>query len=212
MLSKKNKKTSSFFRRRRDVAESFSLLDKIPAAMNYVPEGQIYKFSSSFEALNIIVTSISVPTYTGSTFTAASINDFTSLAAVFDQYRITEIEVWIIPHTSNATANTAIPGLMSSVIDYDDATAPGSLAQLGDYSNCLTTSGLTGHYRRWRPRAAVALYSGAFTSYGNVESPWIDCSSSSVQHYGLKTGNSVTNGTYTYDLNVRFHMEFKNAR
>jgi len=127
-------------------------------------------------------------------FTVASIDQITSFTSLFDQYRIDWIEATFRPaFTANplgVASSIYIPSLFTAV-DFDDAVTPTSIAQLEDYANC-TTSTYETVVRRWKPHAAIAAYAGAFTSYGNVESPWIDASSTAVQHYGLKT--AITSG------------------
>jgi hypothetical protein len=146
--------------------------------------------------------------------------DFTSLAAVFDQYRITELEVTFVPEgnqsliASTSGTYTGAVGCLYTVIDYDDSatlTAP-SIALA--YENCIQTETYEVNRRCFKPRIAVGAYSGSFTSFANQKAQWIDCSSSSVQHYGIKyvvdTGNASSLQSWNY--RVRGTMEFKNSR
>jgi hypothetical protein len=118
--------------------------------------------------------------------------NISALQALFDQYRIVGVEVLIVPQSNFvAAAATATAGMMHSVVDYDDATPLANEQNALDYQNCLTSSASDGHFRKFVPHAAVAAYSGAFTSFTNVESPWIDAAYPSVQHYGLKVVNTT---------------------
>lgn len=173
-----------------------------------------FRFVQSYEVFGWHTASNAAATFIGQYFTASSLDQISALTSVFDQYKIERIEVWIIPRistvASNAGANT---GLFHTVIDFDDATALTTLGQALDYTNCTMSSGSDGHYRTWVPHAAVASYSGAFTSYANVEAPWIDAVSTSVQHYGIKTAWSTCDlNTYTMDLVVRLHTAWRNIR
>jgi hypothetical protein len=145
-------------------------------------------------------------------FILSDVDQYTSLTAVFDQYRITEVEVWLIPRLAVTTSSSQNPGQIASVVDYDDDTTLSSLNQALDYQNCMIDTGTVGHYRRFKPHAAVAAFSGSFTSYVNVVSPWIDAASPSVRHYGVKYVTTATDAVYVSDIFARLHFEFRNVR
>jgi len=168
--------------------------------------------SQCFEDPGHATSSTTVPTFTASSFTVGSLDQIASLTAVFDQYRVDEVELWLTPRCSSITAQGATPGLFSSVIDYDDANLLTTINQALDYDNVLTTSGITGHYRRFKPHVATAAYSGAFTSFANETSPWIDAASTGVAHYGLKTAWGITTSATVYDMIVRMHLSWRNVR
>jgi len=154
-----------------------------------------------------------VPTYAQHTVSSTDITNFSSWSTVFDQYRILRAEVWIVPRLSQVSSSTVNPGQLVSVIDYDDGNALGSFADGLQYSNALVGPGLQGHYRDFAPHIAVGAYSGSFTSYANLDATtWIDCASTGVSFYGLKAASTVTDATYTYDINVRLHVQFRNSR
>jgi hypothetical protein len=134
-----------------------------------------------------------------------------SLQAVFDQYRISMVEVWLIPRLTVAFTANINAGLLYSVVDYDDA-APVNVLGLQQYSNCLVGRGTCVHYRKFKPHAAVAAYAGAFTSYANETAPWLDCGSPNIQHYGFKAGVTTTDTTYNWDLVARLQFDFRNVR
>ena len=117
--------------------------------------------------------------------------DFTSL---YDQYRITAWTMYFAFDRSSAPITNSsglfdqgLP-LITIVKDYDDATAltteeqycqydPVIRARLGERIVSVSIA----------PRAATALYSGAFTSYGiGSRSLWVDAASPGVQYYGIK--------------------------
>jgi len=169
-----------------------------------------YKIVQTIEVLQFHLSSVSVPTFTAKQFNLGLVDQATQLAAVFDQYRISGIEVWLAPSYSSATTNAS--GLFTSVVDYDDATALTTVASALDYENALTSEGISGHYHKFVPHVAVASYSGTFVSFNNVTAPWIDAASSTVQHYGIKTAWPATVAVYAYDLVAKLHMEFRNVR
>jgi hypothetical protein len=122
------------------------------------------------------------------------------------------LEISYIPRSNSNTALTSNEGLFTTVIDYDDATALSTQAQALDYSSALTCEGYLSQRRVFVPHIAVAAYSGTFTSFANEEAPWIDSSSNSVQHYGLKTAWTASTSVCTYDLLIRGWFQFRNVR
>lgn len=157
----------------------------------------------------VVTTSTTVPVFYARSFTYTDVNQVTSFTAIFDQYRIDEVEVWMVPNLSATTNNS--PSLWYSVVDYDDAVAPTMLATLQQYTNVIMTPMSNGHYVRFKPHCAEAVYAGAFTSYGNILAPWIDSTSSSVQHYGFKAGFNSTPNAYGVQMVIRFHFSCRNV-
>lgn len=145
--------------------------------------------------------------YVGVSFALSAFSEYTKYTALFDQYRIEEIEMWIAP---NAAQGTTIFGSQNTCIDYDDANTPPSIESVISHQESLTTDGSSATYIRFRPHMAVALFSGTFTSYGNEVADWIDSASPSVQHYGVKSafGASITTGI-VYVYHVRARISFR---
>jgi len=109
-----------------------------------------------------------------------SSSDFTNL---FDEYRIVQLTFEFFP-----VATTSPTAPIYTAIDPDDGSTPGSADVLRQFDTCRIVPG--NHYfeRTFTPMVSGALYSGTFSSFGNV-SPykmWIDNASTSVQHYGIK--------------------------
>jgi hypothetical protein len=172
-----------------------------------------YNHVTSYTYAGFLTTSNSVPTYAQHTVTSTDITNFSSWSTVFDQYRILRAKVWIVPRVSQVSSTSANPGQLVTVIDYDDGNALSSFAAGLQYSNALVAPGLQGHYRDFAPHIAVGAYSGTFTSYANMDATtWIDAASTGVSFYGLKAASTVTDATYTYDINVRLHVQFRNSR
>lgn len=173
---------------------------------------QVYKFVQQV-SIGTNASSTTLNVFTGTFFTLSQIDQVAQLQAVFDQYRIDEIEFWIWPRAGNQNVGASVDqGLLASVVDYDDASSLSSFASALDYSNVCVTSGRDGHYRRFKPHVAVAAYSGAFTSFANEESPWLDMASPGVQHYGVKTAWTPTDVVYGQSFQARFHLSCRNVR
>jgi hypothetical protein len=158
------------------------------------------------------MTSTTLNSFFSFTVSLGAVDQSSSLANLFDQYRIRSAEIWLMPRYS-AAAGTGYGGILSSVIDLDDSVLLSQLNQAGDYSSCVTTECTQGHYRHWVPHAATAAYNGALpTGFANMASPWLDTSSPSVTHYGIKLAASVTSSAVVYDINTRLIVEFRSVR
>ena len=136
-------------------------------------------------------------------------DSYTDFTALFDQYRFDYVEAWIetsVPRVSGAV------GDMASAVDVDDASVPTSYLQVADRPGAIDCAWAAGRYHKWKPHVAVAMYSGAFTSFGNEPAGWIDCGSPAVQHYGLKVGLAPFSGGATaFKLHVRAMVTFRGA-
>lgn len=162
---------------------------------------KIWQYESCF------TTSTTLFVNAGFSFALNGISDYTTLSNVFDQYRIRTIEVWFVPKFGSTQGHT---GEIYSVVDHDDATALTVKTDYLEYTNVMVSPQTYGHYRRWAPGVATAAFNGSFGGYANVTSPWLDCASSSVQHYGLKFGSDPTTAAaYSYDMTVRYTLDFR---
>jgi hypothetical protein len=153
------------------------------------------------------------PSFAYVNFTLSLLDQVSSLTAVFDQYRIKLVEVSFRPRMTFESSASANTGQFITVVDVDDSAVLSSMAQAADYQTALIGRGLDSQRRVFIPHCAIAAYgAGTFTSYANVASPWIDCSSTGVVHYGLKTAWSQTDSVYSIDFTVRVSADFRNVR
>jgi len=153
-----------------------------------------------------ITTSITVPVGIGLAFLLNQFAGYTSYTALFDQYRFDQIEVWLEP---TAGQSTTLFGPLVTAVDLDDSNNPASLAALQDKQGALVGDGGAGRYHCFRPHVAVAEYSGAFSSFGNIPATWVDASSPAVQHYGFKAVTGPTPASIVYNLSVRAVISFR---
>jgi hypothetical protein len=158
----------------------------------------------------LFTTSTSVPVYAGRAFVLSDFANYAALTAVFDEYKINQIEAWLEPSIIDSASTGACQWVSS--IDIDDANVPTAGSQvIGHQGSQISLSG-TAHYHKWVPHYATAAYSGAFTSYGNNSPNWIDCASPSVQHFGLKTATLGADGqTRLMYLTIRASVSFRGA-
>jgi hypothetical protein len=197
---------------------TFSLTAQTIPHMKYrFPDNAPYKFIQTSETLATLTQSNSAFVGYAVLYTSSNINQFSSFSAVFDQYKITQFELWVLPRHTNplSVSSTGNVGLLYSLVDYDDAATPTGAAYCEQYSNCVVSPSYEGHYRRAVPHIAVANYAGTFTGYTNMPCPWIDCSTTACQFYCMKIGVSqcdATSDEQIYDLITRVHVEFRNVR
>jgi hypothetical protein len=112
-----------------------------------------------------------------------------SSSGQWDQYKILAIRVTISPDqtaiglfTNSTTSYTPL----YCVIDYDDSSSLSTVAQAEGYSNCLSLGAGESCERTFRPRMAVAAYTGTFVGFANMADQWIDSANNAILHYGLK--------------------------
>jgi len=187
-------------------------------AMNPMPgfnntlkkDNSVHNFIQTIDLGQILTTNNAATTFFARAFTFNDIQQVASFQALFDQYNIVEIELWIQPINNTATIATSGPSWYS-VIDYDDAATPTGLASLQQYTNVITTPLNNGHYVRFKPHVAEALYGGAFTAFGNIAAPWIDSASPGVQHYGFKMGVNATPTVVNFNMMMRYHFRTRNV-
>ena len=84
-------------------------------------------------------------------------------------------------------------GSLFSVVDRDDATAPGNINVLMQYTNMKQTRSQSTHTRYFKPMFNTAALDSVGANLGLApKSGWIDCNNSTVPHYGLKLWNEVS--------------------
>jgi hypothetical protein len=175
----------------------------------------VVKMRKSVVINNFLVQSSSAFVGVAYNFALSQVTDSTQLLTVFDQYRVNAIEIFLRPVAMPITATVQPIGVMYTVIDYDDSTPLTTAVYMLAYDNCIATSTVESQRRCFKPRVANALYGGStFTSYGNERAPWIDSTSYTVPHYGLKAGVDQGNSTQlqTWSLVANVELEFRQAR
>ena len=161
----------------------------------------------AFNIIDYIVTSTSVPVTVGTSFALSAFVSSAAYLSVFDQYKFDHLETWLEPQGS-ISQPISNWGTLTSCIDLDDGSTP-SFADVEDHQTSLSTSGQDSHYHAWKPHMAVAVYSGAFTSFANEPADWIDSGSPNVQHYGQKCAVSIQSASTKYNLYIRARVSFR---
>jgi hypothetical protein len=179
----------------------------------YPYDNQVYSVAQTYTFGNLVNTSATVPTFASANFKLSDLDQYASFTNVFDQYRIICIEaiIYAAP-TASGTVDSLLGSRWLSVVDYDDSTNLTSVAAASDYTNAEMTTLQCGHFHSFRPHAAVAAYSGSFTSYANEQSPWLDAASANVQHYGIKIACETSQVVTPINCQLRYHVQFRNVR
>jgi hypothetical protein len=192
------------------------LVQSRAAAVTFVPEKadvprlrfapQIHNFELTI--LPVVVPVLSgVPAAGALTFSLSSVSSYIPYATIFDQYRVLQVIVKIVPNNYTGSIYTAI--------DYDDANVPASTATLLGYDSLSISTKAAISTRFLTPHVSSAVFSGAaFTSYALAPSrQWIDCASPSTAYYGLKytSDNFTANGTLTFISTLMIQFQGQRA-
>lgn len=193
------------------IHKTWNIQSQVPPSLNVsgIDDNQIYRFAHLSDLSTVFSTSTSTITGTGLNFQISNIPNSSSYLSLFDQYRITKIEVWIQAQNTNNGGHT---GMLYSAVDYDASATGLTPTQLSQYANVtIAPLGSIGHFHSFVPHVAVAAYSGTFTSYANETAPWIDSNSPNVQHYGVVLSAPATTDVIAVDARVRYFVEFRNT-
>jgi hypothetical protein len=136
----------------------------------------------------------------------------------FDQYRINCVRFTIAPQNNAiglVTNSTTALVPLYFVIDYDDATALSTEADALQYNNVVVLNPGESANRLFRPKMAVAAYTGTFTGYANMEPQWLDAASPTIQHYGVKVlipgATAAQTLLQSWDVTIEYWIDFRNA-
>jgi len=142
------------------------------------------------------------------TWTLSALGNNSAYTGLFDAYRIIGVRAQFMPLDTSSTGN-----YISTVLDYDDSSSTNSGALL-QYDTLKMSPANQFFERSLVPRAATAVYSGAFTSFGQTNvNQWVDIASPSVVYYGIKFAIPTTSGTPPAWTCVQtVYTQFKNTR
>jgi hypothetical protein len=163
-------------------------------------------YSAVLSFNDYFVNSTTVPVTYSKPIALSNLAGYTDYTSAFDKYRILEVQVEFIPNNQGVVTTSS--NLISTVIDYDDATALTTGSEY-EYDSCYTCNSNQNFKRTFIPRLALAAYSGAFSSYAEAKAgQWIDCASASVQHFALKCIIYPSTPAFAYQLVYRVHVQF----
>jgi hypothetical protein len=191
---------------------------KIPAKINHGVHSFVRKAN-----FGQILSSNSAPVFGAYAFKLSDFPNYTEFSALYDQFRITSVDVQFL-HLTTAITNTNSAGSIViacprflSVLDYDGATAPASLDELRQYNNCIAVNADTSYIRSFIPASLSIEYIGVTNGYSPQFGKWHDVAYSTIPHYGLRyaldnTAIAGPNASFGYNVEVTMHLEFRNSR
>lgn len=185
-------------------SESFPFTRSMPL-LNHV-----HRYRQQVESGTVLTTSTTLSSFGYWAFSLSLLSQASTFSSMFDQYRVELIELWVTPNSQ--TGDVGMNSKYCTVVDVDDSTLYTNYNDALECESCVTSNLNDAQYRRWVPHVAVAAYSGAFTSYMNVEAPWIDVGSPSVLHYGVKLAAQVSAVSHSISANARITLAFRNVR
>lgn len=148
-------------------------------------------------------------------FTLNSVPEYAELPALFDQYKISMVQMRFKLRCDPAQQTPAVYPKLYYFIDHTDAAVPGSLDVL---RACAGTQIRTLEHTKpvivtFRPKSQLAIYRSALTTGYTAQSAWIDSNQYDVPHYGLKWGIDfhVDENQYV-DCETRYWVKLKNPR
>jgi hypothetical protein len=160
-----------------------------------------------------IVNSTSVSDFKqGYYFTLADITTYTNLTALYDSYKFESIHFRIDPVCQlGFPAASYSYSDMFVAIDYDDANSPASVSTLYAYDTVKRVPPGQKFQFTFTPKIALAAYTGAFTGYTSQKASFLDCASSSIQHYGVKIGiwQNTNSNLFPWKISAEYVVTFR---
>ncbi len=165
-----------------------------------------------------ITSSTTLVQYGALSFQLSDLANYSSWTAVFDRYRVRSVRVTFNQRALqlNTSPNAFNAPRFATVIDYDDATAPTSFAQLDKYSTYAGVTSTNNLVRHFVPRASRPVYiSGVSTGYQESDpDAWNDCAYPSIPHFGIKYAldTSIYAASSVYEVLAEFLIELSGQR
>jgi hypothetical protein len=188
-----------------NVKDSNSTRERVPdVPRTLFKRNKVYTFSRKFAAPAITATTISGASG-GFSFSLSQVPNTTDFSNLFDQYRIIEIAVTLIPNYIQAN----VP--IYTAFDYDDALTPPNVFTLFEKQTCRISESDQVIERVFTPRTLRETYATAVTSgYETAVGAWIDSQNDTIPHYGFKyfiAPLPATGLTNTYAMNVELVIQ-----
>lgn len=206
-----------------------SKVDKVFHTVQYakLPSANMNFTAASFNGAGVsgdaeFIALAASPAFMGMSFLASDLPNFNGLAAVFDQYRITKIQLKFKPEfnmsaiSTGAAVTGVLTGTLLGVYDRDDDAIPTSIDYLREYDSCRDVNSYQGMTFTFKPNVAIGLQvpAGTLIAAGNQKAGWIDCAAANIPHYGVKVGvpQQAAGAIARWTVTARYWISFKNLR
>lgn len=173
----------------------------------------VHRFVRSQYYSGAVAGSTLLDTFGGVYFRLVDVPNSSEFTSLFDQYRIDKVTIKFMPRANSSEVGTN-QGMVKlfTAIDRDDITSPTSIAELLQNETCKVTPSTRIVSRTFKPMFAQEVYQSATSTGYGARTGWLDCSNTSIQHYGIKWGlQQLPAGAQTFDLHVKYHLSFKNV-
>lgn len=138
--------------------------------------------------------------------------NYASWTALFDKYRIDEIELHFqADGVQLNSTNSQLAPVFAVALDFDNDANPSSVDDVIRRSKSVVCAGTTNFRRHFIPRVAREVYNGvASTNYEEAAGPvWLDCASAATPHYGVVYAMGTASSTsYAYRVHAKFRVSF----
>jgi len=184
--------------------QNFNLVQTPPK--NFL--SQIHWVRQSVVQPSTYSTSTTIVSENNFAFALNSITNVSSFTTVFDQYCIYAVTMTISYGNSNSSGQ---PITIYSAIDYDNTSNIGlsGISAFGDCNQCSVTP-VTSLVRMVKPAVALAAYTGSFGGF-STSRLWLDCNSTTIQHYGIRTIAAITPVVLTFSIEFSLIIGFRNS-
>lgn len=186
--------------------------NKYKMSRSIYPKQNVYHFKRYANIGTLVVGNLA-PVFNAFVFQLDQVPAETDFTNLFDSYRINGVKITFRPQQTESISigsinNPSAYARFVSAIDYNDSIGISSVDELREYQSCKCTSILEVHERYiHHPRIQDR---GQTYTPGR---PWINCSSPTQEHYGLKVAvepiNSTSTTEMTYSVEAVFYMSFK---
>ncbi len=148
----------------------------------------------------------------------SDLSEVASYTSVFDQYRITQLILHILPAVQLSTTASASPpySYLYVVTDYDDKTPLASASLALNYQNISIVGPGRGHQRTIRPHVNIYAADDPNTAQPaqSLTSPWLDCAQTNTAHYGFKCSvlQQTSTNIASWRVWIHYSVEFRMVR
>jgi len=194
-----------------------SVGDRVPRFIAHKPDNQPYEVVQGVEWYgdNTPLQQSASFINLGFVHTLSQVSQSAQMGAVFDQYRIAEIEMTFRPAFTTGVSNMR-PPLLYLVVDLDDSVPlSGGSAPYLAYDNCSESQFET-VVMSFVPHCTMGVLDNTgVVAAGNITAPWLDMADSAVEHFGVKLGMGPL-GTaivaQAFTITSRFRLQLRNFR
>lgn len=159
-----------------------------------------------------VICTLGAATYGAFLFRLSNVPNSSEFTSLFDQYKINAVSCTFYPQQTSIDTHIA-PAVqnvrMLTAIDFNDSDPPLSVDTLRQYDN-VEVHGTTEQFTVYIANPKFA------DTTGSLRTGYINTSSPSTVHYGLKYACEPlapgSTGTYTYRVETVYYFSFKNAK